>query len=61
MNHFFAKDGSFGNAQDILIVDTSSWGEDDFYALEDAHEYERLEVARKIATTKQSHVRLLGL
>ena len=49
MSHtYFAVDGSFGNAVDILIVDTSNWTDAHWDAVEDASDSERIEVARNL-------------
>ena len=52
MRHYFAKDGSFGEDPDILIVDTSDWTDDDWERIEDAADYDRVHVARAIAMGK---------
>lgn len=47
-NTFFSIDGSYGSGTDILVVDTSSWTEDDWNLIEEASDSERLEVARNL-------------
>lgn len=48
--HYFAMDGNYGDAEKIVIVDTSDWDEDDWAAVEYARDgEERMEIARAIA------------
>lgn len=47
--HYFAIDGNYGDAESIVIVDTSTWDEDDWAAIEYAPEGRRAEIARAIA------------
>jgi hypothetical protein len=47
-NTFFSIDGSYGSGTDILVVDTSSWTEEDWNAVDEASDSERLEVARNL-------------
>jgi len=49
MSHtYFAVDGSYGNGVDILVVDTSTWTEADWDAVDEASDSERIEVARNL-------------
>lgn len=49
MSHtYFAVDGSYGNGVDILVVDTSSWTEEDWNAVDEASDSERIEIARNL-------------
>lgn len=49
MSHiYFALDGSYGNAVDILIANTDNWTEEDWQTVEEASDSERLEVARNL-------------
>jgi len=46
---YFAADGNYGSAEDILIVDTSKWSDEEVEAVAMATDLSRLEVARQIA------------
>jgi len=48
MHTYFAMDGNYGDAEKFLVVDTSSWDDDDWAAIEYAKDEERLEIARQI-------------
>jgi len=48
MPTYFAMDGNYGDAEKILVVDTSTWDDDDWAAIEYAKDDERLEIARQI-------------
>jgi len=41
-------DGNYGDAERFLVIDTSSWDDDDWAAIEYAKDDERLEIARQI-------------
>jgi hypothetical protein len=47
---YFASDGSFGDADDFAVVDTSSWTDSDWEEIEDSYDWERPAVARAIAS-----------
>lgn len=46
--HFFSNDGSYGDAEDILIVNTDQWSEEDWRDIDDASDMTRLAIAREI-------------
>lgn len=46
---YFAADGNYGDAEDILIVDTSKWSDEEVEAVAMATDSRRLDVARQIA------------
>ena len=46
---YFAADGNYGSAEDILIVDTSTWSDDEIEAVSMATDSNRLSVATQIA------------
>lgn len=46
---YFAADGNYGDAEDILIVDTSAWSDEEVDAVSMATDSNRLDVARQIA------------
>ena len=45
---FFAMDGSYGDATEMIIVDTSMWTGDDWQEVENATDFERSDVAQGI-------------
>jgi len=45
---YFAVDGSYGSADDIIIVDTGDWSEDEWDAVTMSTDTNRLEVVRQI-------------
>lgn len=47
--HFFSTDGSYGDATDILVVDTSNWTDEDWRDIDDASDMTRLDIAVAIA------------
>jgi len=50
---YFASDGSYGDADDAVIVDTSKWCEDDWNEIVWAHDSERAKVAMRISKRKK--------
>lgn len=46
---YFAADGNYGDAEDILIIDTSTWSDDEIEAVSMATDSNRLSVASQIA------------
>ena len=50
MKHYFAIDGNYGQADDIVILDTSMWTEDDFMEVDDELDYYRPQKALEIAS-----------
>lgn len=51
--HYFSEDGSYGDATDILVVDTSKWTREDWRDINDASDSTRLDVAIAIAKKYQ--------
>jgi hypothetical protein len=49
MAHYFAIDGNYGDADGIVIVDTSGWTEDDWTAIEEVGDAERANLAYALA------------
>lgn len=47
-NSYFAMDGSYGDAEEILIVDTDQWTEDDWDSVHNASDDGRSDVAQSI-------------
>lgn len=52
MQHYFAQDGNYGDATELIIVDTDKWTEDDWLLIEDAHDSERADLAERIANER---------
>lgn len=46
---FFASDGSFGNANGLVIIDTRAWSPEDWKAVESATDWNRSAIAHNIA------------
>lgn len=53
MHTYFASDGTYGNAEDIVICDTSDWTEAQWYSIKLARPDERHIVAEEIIKIKQ--------
>lgn len=49
MEHYFAQDGNFGDATELIIVDTTNWTEADWEMIEDAYDGERATIAERIS------------
>ena len=45
---YFAQDGSYGDALGMVIIDTILWTADDWEAMDEAIDYERVELAQRI-------------
>lgn len=45
---YFAQDGSWGDAEGLLILDVSRWSEMDFEIIRDAPDFERMELAQQM-------------
>ncbi len=50
---YFAIDGNYGNADGIVIVETSEWSEDDWQAIENAGDADRASVAYALAKSDE--------
>lgn len=59
--HYFAIDGNYGDATDLILVHTDDWTEEDWDRIFDTNDNDRLAVAKEICDSKQSNIRLLGL
>ena len=46
---YFSNDGSFGNANNLVVVDTSKWTDEDWTETEEALSWEQSQVAMRIA------------
>jgi len=45
---YFAQDGSYGDALGMVIMDTVLWTADDWEAMDEAIDYERVALAQRI-------------
>lgn len=45
---YFAADGSWGNAEGILVVDARRWSSEDFERVSSCADSDRLEIAKSI-------------
>lgn len=60
--HYFAPDGSYGDATDIVIVHTDNWTSKDWDEIMDSSDDSRIHIARQIADSKSGrNFLLLGL
>jgi hypothetical protein len=50
---YFAIDGNYGDADGIVIVETSEWSEDDWQAIENAGDADRASVAYALAKSDE--------
>ena len=46
---YFANDGSYGDANGLVIIDTRAWSPEDWEAVENANDYTRSNLAHNIA------------
>lgn len=46
---YFATDGNYGSAEDLLLLDVSNWTADDWQEVDDAGDNERVNVALAIS------------
>lgn len=46
---YFAQDGSYGDAAGMVIIDTRAWNNDQWDAVDIAHDRDRVSIAIKIA------------
>lgn len=62
MIHYFAGDGNYGDATEIVIVHTDDWTNEDWDKVMDASDNQRAQIASEIAEAKRSETKLiLGL
>lgn len=58
---YFAADGSYGDAEELLIVSTSDWSATDFDLIEDATDSGRLATAIQVCVEREtSHAQVKG-
>jgi hypothetical protein len=46
--HYFAEDGTFGDANNLTIIETSNWNEDDWAEIDDTPDWDRPRTAKII-------------
>ena len=49
MNHYFATDGNYGNAENLVIIDTADWTEDEWDIIEQSPENDRTKIAQQLS------------
>lgn len=54
--HYFASDGNYGSASDLVVIHTDSWDYDDWDKILEAQDHERYQVAQQIAESKKRRI-----
>jgi hypothetical protein len=49
--HYFAGDGNYGGANDLVVVDTSKWTDEDWERIEETQDYKRSTVAMSVSAS----------
>jgi len=49
MNHYFATDGNYGNAENLVIIDTTDWTEDEWDIIDQSPENDRTKIAQQLS------------
>jgi hypothetical protein len=52
MNHYFADDGNYGDANGLVVIDTALFTDEDWTLIEEASDWQRASIARDIALAK---------
>jgi hypothetical protein len=52
MNHYFADDGNYGDANGLVVIDTALFTDGDWTLIEEASDWQRASIARDIALAK---------
>lgn len=52
MIHYFATDGNYGDGEDILLIDTDLFTDEDWDEIESQPDNDRLETAQEIYNTR---------
>jgi hypothetical protein len=47
--HYFAEDGNYGDAANIVIIETSKWNDDDWEEIDDTPDWDRPRTAKIIS------------
>lgn len=48
MSHYFAADGNYGDALDLVVVDTADWSDEDWALIDEAFDGDRPKIAEEI-------------
>jgi len=56
--HYFATDGNYGDASQMVVLNTDNWTEADWVLLDETIDYDRAQVALDISIKRQSRVRV---
>ena len=46
--HYFTEDGNYGEADKLVVIETSSWNEEDWQEIDDTPDWDRPRVAKII-------------
>lgn len=49
MKHYFATDGNYGSADNLVIVDTDDWTEDEWSVIDQSPENDRAKIAQQLS------------
>ena len=52
---YFAEDGSYGDAENLVLLDTSNWTDKDWHEIEWSSDWERPIVAQTISGEKSTN------
>jgi hypothetical protein len=58
---YFAADGSYGNAEGLIIVDTSDWTEEEWDIIDETTDSTRVSIAEQLAKSVLGQDALPGL
>ncbi len=47
---YFASDGSYGDGSDIVVIDTTDWGSEEWEIIDEAPDSERREIALQLSS-----------
>lgn len=53
MDYYFTTDGTFGDATELILVDTTNWTEEDWDLIDDCSDSERQDVAQRISEQRR--------
>lgn len=58
---YFAADGSYGNAADLIILDTSDWSTDEWEIIDEVRDIDRVRVAYELSLRSDDQPALPGM
>jgi len=58
MKHYFATDGNYGDAEDLVVIDTDLFTEEDWENISSELDYYRVELAKTIYDHRQKEAGL---